>query len=289
LVDDAAADRVDAVADAIEAFALATARRDLLATLEAALERRAGNAVDHWIVRLQSLPERHHRRHRIVELLAQCCDHLAFLVVRGLWRRSRSGDPLARELLLDLITWRPLTESLGYETIRGLYVRAQARGEPEIGRLFLTAPSKPGRNTFGGRDVENRAMIDTSLGLRKAYARGSDRFKIDRLLFDLNPAVIRNLLRNPRVVEQDVVRIAAMRPTNADVIHEVYSSDRWIARYAVKKAIVFNEYAPLDISLALLPHLLRQDLVDASHASLLSPEVKDAARRLLDDYRGSNG
>jgi len=279
------APRADAVADAVEAFALATARRELLGLLEALLERRAGNAVAHWLSRLQPLRERTLRRHRVVELLTRSCDHLAYLVVRGLWEGSRRGDTLAREVLLDLVTWRPLTESLGYDTIRSLYARAQHRDEPEVGRLFLTAPKAPSRERYPGLEVENRAMIDTSLGLRKAFARGSNRFKLDRLLFDLNPAVIRNLLRNPRVVEKDVVRIAAMRPTNAEVIHEVYASSRWITRYAVKKAIVFNEYSPIDITLALLPHLLRQDLVSAANASLLSPELKDAARRMLDESR----
>ena len=281
--DDGPLNRADAIADAIEAFALATTRRDLLALLEALLERRAGNTVDHWVARLQTLQQRQLRRHRVVELLNQCCDQLAFLIVRGLWHSSRRGDPLAREVLLDLLTWRPLTESLGYDTIRSLYARAHARGEPEVGRLFLSAPAEASRGKKFGLDVENRAMIDTSLGLRKAYARGADRFKIDRLLFDLNPAVIRNLLRNPRIVEQDVVRIAALRPTKAEVIHEIHCSERWISRYAVKKAIVFNPYAPIDISLALLPHLLRPDLVDATNTSLLSPDLKDAARRLLDE------
>ena len=281
--DEGTGTRAAAVADALEAFALATTRRDLLALLEALLEQRAGNTVEHWVARLQTLQQRQLRRHRIVELLNQCCHHLAYLVVRGLWYGSRRGDPLTREVLLDLLTWRPLTESLGYDTIRSLYARAHSRGEPEVGRLFLSEPAKASRARKFGLDVENRAMIDTSLGLRKAYARGADRFKIDRLLFDTNPAVIRNLLRNPRIVEQDVVRIAAMRPTRPDVIHEIHCNERWISRYAVKKAIVFNEYAPLDIALALLPHLLRPDLFDASNTALLSPELKDAARRLLDD------
>ncbi len=268
----------------------------LLGLLRTHLSRRATSELGPMLRRLSSLSDRNMRQHRIVEILDTSCDLMSFLVIRWLWDAARERDPLAREVLLDMVTARPLTETLGYDKVRVLYALARQHGAEDICRLFLSPAAADEPLRVKGVEVENRAMHDTSLGMRKAYARGHDRFKLDRLLFDLNPAVIRNLLRNPRVIERDVVRIAALRPTNGAVIHEVYRSARWITRYPVKKAIVFNPHSPVDIAMALLPHMLRQDLRDVARSSKLGAEVKQAARVMLagigatdDRSRGEGG
>jgi len=149
-----------------------------------------------------------------------------------------------------------------------------------MGRLFLTTTARRKTSPYEDQE-ENEKMASVSLGLRKAYARGRDRFKLDRLRFDRNPTVIRNLLRNGRIVERDVVRVAALQPTNPDCIVEVYRSTRWISRYSVKKAIAFNPYTPVDISIAVMPHLVRQDLIDLSRAKVADEQVRVAAREML--------
>lgn len=256
-------------------------RQRLLEVLDEHLQARAELHLGTEMGRLSTLSIREHRRRRVVEILDRGCDRMAFLVIRWLWRASQRRHPFARELLVDLVTSRPLVETLGYDKVRALYTLARKADEEEIGRLFLSSPTGAEKILVKGVEVENRAMGDTSLGMRKAYARGRDRFKLDRLVVDLNPMVIHNLLRNPLLVERDVVRIAAQNPTNADVLEEVYRSPRWISRYRVKKALVFNIRTPVDIALALLPHLRNADLRDATRASMLSEEVRTVARRIL--------
>jgi hypothetical protein len=266
--------------------ALIQQRSRLMALLAARLDDRASDDLAPLLRRLSGLSDRTLRQHRIVEIMQQSCDQLSFHVLRWLWETARRRDLLAREVLLDLVTARPLTETLGYEKVRALYAHAHAKGAADICRVFLTPADINETIKHKGVEVENRAMYDVSLGLRKTYARGHDRFTLDRLLFDLNPAVIRNLLRNPRIVERDVVRIAALRPTNGRVLHEVYRCTRWISRYPVKKAIVFNPHTPADIALALLSHMMRQDLRVAATSSKLSEEIKLGARALLDERTG---
>ena len=258
------------------------ARTRLLSLLDARLEAHADVNLGRELRRLSSLSIREHRRRRVLEILVRGCDRMAYLVIRWLWQASQRKHALARELLVDLVTSRPLVETLGYDKVRALYTIARHHGDEEIGRLFLTSPAGAEKRLHKGVEVENRAMGDTSLGLRKAYARGRDRFKLDRLVVDLNPLVIRNLLRNPLLVERDVVRIAAQKPTNAEVLEEVYRSPRWISRYTVKKALVFNRATPLDIALALLPHMRRQDLRDAARSSLLGEDIRRVAKKMLE-------
>ncbi|MGD8863380.1 MAG: hypothetical protein PVI30_25425, partial [Myxococcales bacterium] len=53
-----------------------------------------------------------------------------------------------------------------------------------------------------------------SLGERKALARRNDRDLITRVLRDPHPDVIRILLGNPALTEEDVVRLCARRPAS---------------------------------------------------------------------------
>ena len=41
---------------------------------------------------------------------------------------------------------------------------------------------------------------------------------------DPDPVVIRNLLKNPRLLERDVLRIASAQPVAADVISEIFEA-----------------------------------------------------------------
>lgn len=256
-------------------------RERLMEVLDQHLQDEAALHLGTELGRMSTLSIREHRRRKVVGILDQGCNRLAYLVIRWLWRESQRRHPFARELLVDLITARPLEETLGYDKVRAMYTLARLEDGDELGRLFLSSPAGAEKILVKGVEVENRAMGDTSLGLRKTYARGRDRFKLDRLVVDLNPLVIRILLRNPRLVERDVVRIAAQKPTNADVLEEVYRSPRWITRYRVKKALVFNVHTPRDIALALLPHMRKPDLRVAANSSQLGEEIRTIARRVL--------
>jgi hypothetical protein len=120
-----------------------------------------------------------------------------------------------------------------------------------------------------------------TLGERKSLARRPNRHILERVMTDPHPEVIRNLLRNPKLTEADVIRLVTRRPNRDDVLAEVYGSSRWVQRYTIKVALVRNPYTPPAVSLKLLPLLLRQDLVEVSRSSELHPSVLLAARRLL--------
>ena len=117
-----------------------------------------------------------------------------------------------------------------------------------------------------------------TLGERKSLARRHDRELIARVLRDPHPHVMRILLENPRLTENDVLRLCARRPVASDVLREVFRCARWIVRYPIKLAIVMNPYAPLDIALQLVPLLHEQDVRRVLDAADLSPELHSACR-----------
>jgi hypothetical protein len=99
-----------------------------------------------------------------------------------------------------------------------------------------------------------------TLGERKSLARRPDRETMQRLLADPHPAVIHRLLRNPRVLEDDVVRLAARRPGRSDVLAEIARSTKWVHRPRVRMALVMNPATPLEMAARIVGLLLRPEL-----------------------------
>lgn len=119
-----------------------------------------------------------------------------------------------------------------------------------------------------------------TLGERKSLARRRDRKLIARALGDPSPEVVRVLLGNPALTEDDVVRLCARRPVPSAVLREVFCHPRWVVRPRVRAALVKNPWTPLDVGLALVPHLGAHDAREAAALEDLSPVVRHACRCL---------
>ncbi|MFO0681627.1 MAG: hypothetical protein U0234_06235 [Sandaracinus sp.] len=146
--------------------------------------------------------------------------------------------------------------------ILGAQGAAQSAGDDELERI----------PDFGrGRPL--------ALGERKSLARRRDRQLLARVLRDPHPDVIRVLLGNPALTQDDVVRLVARRPIVGDVLREVAASVRWIARGAVRAALLKNPYAPLEISLPLVPLATSTELAELAASPELSVALRSFAER----------
>lgn len=198
---------------------------------------------------------------------------------------TEQADERAREVMAALMP--TLTDPKNGALLEGLRELAQERSLFALARLLR----KRGGLRDGAHDVpepeerhpgnmpQGRSL---TLGERKALARGRDRFMLDRLLRDPHPQVIRNVLTNPRITEDDVVRLAARRPTFPDVQAEIAKSARWGVRQRVRVALIQNPYTPPGIAVPLLPLLVRGELLSVMDAMDVPPIVRAGALELLD-------
>ncbi|HKQ68922.1 MAG TPA: hypothetical protein VJT73_06275 [Polyangiaceae bacterium] len=195
---------------------------------------------------------------------------------------AEQAVPEARELLLavvDLLAVEPPSFSQR--------LREEAAGNSllGLGRLLrrpMTLSGRPGLPSSSEARVPDYGTGRTlTLGERKALARKPSRKAMDKLFADPHPAVIRTLLANPKVVEDDVVRLAARRPGDAEVLSEVARSPRWSHRVRVRMAVVQNPDTPLELAIPLLALLLRPELTAVAGATQLAPALRAAARELL--------
>lgn len=205
----------------------------------------------------------------------EAADVLAALVSRGIEGR-REQDHAGLVAVMDYLE----SALLGLERRGALLEAARARSHRHLLRLLLSPaeadePDEPRVPDYGkGRPL--------TLGERKSLARRPSRKTLERVLADPHPAVIHNLLLNPKLTETDVLKLVSRRPLPADVLRELYRSTRWGRRYRVKVGIVRNPSTPPSIATKLLAQLMRQDLQEVLGDRGLHPSVIISCRRLLE-------
>jgi hypothetical protein len=121
-----------------------------------------------------------------------------------------------------------------------------------------------------------------TLGERKSLARTHDRSLIQRVVRDPHPDVVRILLDNPSLTEEDVVRVCAARPNHPAVLQTVYRHRRWVVRYRPRNTIVRNPDTPLDTALLLAPLLRKSELNEAATSSELPPPLRLSCKSILE-------
>jgi hypothetical protein len=186
-----------------------------------------------------------------------------------------TADPLAVTALAAL-----LAGGMSYALRASIYEAAIVAEEPIVARLLLE--SRDADPPVGPEQPTRPGGPAIPLGQRKALARDRRRDLLTLLLRDPDVGVVRNLLGNPRLIERDVVAMAARRPVRADVLRQIAES-RWISRYHVKRAIVLNPHAPRELALRLLGALTKKDQHEIARDPKVAAELREQARALEGD------
>ena len=136
------------------------------------------------------------------------------------------------------------------------------------------------------QDAAKRAdakLFSQSLGHLKTQARLTrNPDQLARLAVASNPEVVRNVLINPRLTEELVVRIAARRPARPEPLVEIWHSARWSVRPAVRRALAFNPYLPPEVGTKIVPLLSLADLKELARDSAVHQALREQAKALLD-------
>src|SRR5262249_28348640 len=120
-----------------------------------------------------------------------------------------------------------------------------------------------------------------TLGERRALARRPSRAGFEKLFADPHPMVIRLLLDNPRVTEDDVIRLSSRRPVRSEILAEVIRHGRWSHRVRVRRTLVLNPDAPPELVIPLLGLLTRPELRQVAASTELSALVRATAREFF--------
>jgi hypothetical protein len=229
---------------------------------------------------LLSLPELDLRRAWLMDHLQQMPYQDAARLLDALCKSAERGEPAAREALIPWVvglvrvvesTWvARLRRVSADESLLSLHRLIQQTTHTLS--MFESNPPVP---DYGrGREL--------TVGERRSLARRPNRRAFDRLLSDPHPLVVRTLLHNPRLTEDDVVRLVVRRPVQSAVIDELAQCPDWLIRPRVRMTLLHNPGTPSGIALPLLALCKRNELVEVLDNPALSGALRTTARELLD-------
>jgi hypothetical protein len=192
---------------------------------------------------------------------------------------AEQGDELAKEALVAVVD--ALNDPRATEAVQRLREEAAGAGLVTLDRL-LRRPAHgshaPGPRSQRPPDYGFGRPL--TLGERKSLAKKPDRNLLERLLGDPHPDVIRGVLRNPRLTEDDVVRFVA-RPGRPELLVEVARSPKWAHRPRVRLALVLNPLTPADVAIPLAGLLLRHELRLVVESTVVALGVRSACHEHL--------
>ncbi len=125
---------------------------------------------------------------------------------------------------------------------------------------------------------------------RMKLAMKGDREARSILIRDSNRVVAVAVIHNPRVTDQEVENIAAMRTVTDEVLRVISLNRTWARSYPIIHNLVRNPRTPIPTVLSTLPRIRTKDLknlsqnrnVPGSYASSGSPSVTNPHRRLTE-------
>jgi len=202
-------------------------------------------------------------------VVAECLQVLLSEAVRG---RSREAW-----MALVLALCR---RAIPYSKIGEIYRATVEEGFGALRLVFIAgerAQRKAGEGDFARDDL----LDGMTLGERKAKARTQDKVLLGRLLFDRDAAVVHILLRNPRITEADVLKLASKRPNRPDVLVEIADVARWVIRSNIRRAIVLNPYAPSRLAVTLMPLMTVQELTELRSDGSVQRLIRESAGAFL--------
>jgi hypothetical protein len=104
---------------------------------------------------------------------------------------------------------------------------------------------------------------------RSAQAAAASEEEIARYLHDPSPRVIRALLENRRLAEEDVLIIVKRKNLPSDILVMVFKDKRWSESYPVRLALARNPRSPLSVSLTIARYLRFFDLEEITRSHFI--------------------
>jgi hypothetical protein len=134
----------------------------------------------------------------------------------------------------------------------------------DVGELFAASEILDGEEFEKAADPVVRSVyykiLTLMTGQKAMLAMKGGREERSILIRDTNKVVALSVLKNPRLTEQEVERIAAMRNVSDEVLRAVGSGREWSKNYTVVSTLVRNPRTPPGISTNFVPRLTNRDL-----------------------------
>jgi hypothetical protein len=114
----------------------------------------------------------------------------------------------------------------------------------------------------------------------KLAMRGNKEARI-RLLRDSNRIIVRLVLQNPRITEEEIVAITHNRTADEELLRLIALRREWTKSLPIRLGLIENPRTPTAIALRFLPTLGDRDIRRLAKSKNVPDAVTGAARRTL--------
>jgi hypothetical protein len=121
---------------------------------------------------------------------------------------------------------------------------------------------------------------------RVKLAMKGDREARNILIRDPNRVVCQAVIQNPRITEQEVEKIAAMRTVPDDVLRQIAINRQWARNYVIMHTLAKNPRTPIGNVVTILTRLQLRDLLNLSKDRNVPEAVRKQALRLTNARTG---
>lgn len=125
-----------------------------------------------------------------------------------------------------------------------------------------------------------RRIMFMSTKDRMKLAMKGDREARSILIRDSNKVVCSAVINNPRISEQEVENIAAMRTVSDEVLRLIALNRAWARSYPIIHNLARNSRTPIPTAMNILPRIRTKDLLNLSQNRNVSEAVRRQAYRL---------
>ncbi len=227
---------------------------------------------------------------KVVEWMLALSSEVVVAVFSDLIQDSIAGIETARAILGPRLMTMAIFERLPSNKRQSLFSQAVALGLPLVAALFSDLPpdiEEPPLSAFRIVDVRpsgealTRERDPITLGERRSLAKSKDLKVLEKMLFDPDPLVVENLLNNPHLSEEHVLRLAARRPHRSEILRTLGTHPHWGKHLKIRIALIKNPYTPPILSVLGLLTLSIQDIIDISWEGKLHDLPRDVAQEII--------
>lgn len=101
------------------------------------------------------------------------------------------------------------------------------------------------------------------------------------LIKESNKVVVKNVLENPRVTDDEVVSYAGNKNLSGEVPRIISTKKKFLKAYKVRCALIRNPKTPVPAVMKMMPALPERELRDLARSTSVAGVVKLTARRIL--------
>jgi hypothetical protein len=166
------------------------------------------------------------------------------------------------------------------EWLEEVFVESDEQRAANVARIIAATEAEAGEVAPERISLIRRIML-MSVKDRVKLAMKGDRETRGILIRDSNKVVAVGVITNPRITDQEVENVAAMRTVSDEVLRIIGQNRAWTRSYTIIHNLARNPRTPLATAITVLTRIQTRDLQQLSQNRNVSDAVRRQAQRLL--------